>query len=256
MKIDTVRIDPSLLAPGQQGQAQGAPAASGPAARGPLVARFDDVVTLSGEARSVSAGDVAQKTTRRIHAAAQEPRPAPVKPEAQGITQALTAAGTEDRPSFTRADLDKLLESYGSVAGDDRYNETYDLNADGRIDFEDLNSLLSQIREPAASDAPSFTEKDLDGLLASFGATQADERFNGAYDLNGDGRVDFDDLNSMLTAMKSQQTAGDADPLQMLVEAFGRRFGDAGFESALDLNSDGQINFTDLNRLLTSLNSA
>lgn len=255
MKIDSVRIDPTLLAPGQQAQ-QPAEAASSTKKGTGLVARFGDVVTLSGAEKAVARDDKAQNTTRKIDVAAQTPRSdAGAKPQQSITTELTNASQAEERPAFSRADLDKLLAAYGSVAGDERYTETYDLNADGRIDFEDLNSLLSQIRENEPADAPSFTQDDLDGLLASFGASQADERFNASYDLNGDGRVDFDDLNSMLTAMKQHQTAGDPDPLQMLVDAFGKISGDAGFEGALDLNNDGTINFSDLNRLLTSLNN-
>jgi hypothetical protein len=51
------------------------------------------------------------------------------------------------------------------------------------------------------------------------------------------------------------QGGSPVDPLAGILKAFGQRSTDAGFDSALDVNGDGVINFADLNATLTKLNA-
>lgn len=62
----------------------------------------------------------------------------------------------------------------------------------------------AQAPTPAAQPAPiadgvTFGQQDLDSLLSAFGSRQGDGQFNSAFDFNGDGAVDFDDLNRLLS---------------------------------------------------------
>lgn len=49
------------------------------------------------------------------------------------------------------------------------------------------------------TDGVTYGQAELDSLLASFGAGQGSAQFNAASDLNGDGLVNFDDLNRLLS---------------------------------------------------------
>jgi Ca2+-binding EF-hand superfamily protein len=56
------------------------------------------------------------------------------------------------------------------------------------------------------------------------------------------------------TPSATETPATPADPLAELLSSFGQRAGDDGFNSALDANGDGVINFADLNAILNKLN--
>jgi Ca2+-binding EF-hand superfamily protein len=55
-------------------------------------------------------------------------------------------------------------------------------------------------------------------------------------------------------APTTEAAATPADPLAELLKSFGQRSGDEGFNSALDTNGDGVINFADLNATIGKLN--
>lgn len=55
----------------------------------------------------------------------------------------------QDEPiTYTGEDINNLTEIMGAVEGDDAFDAAMDMNADGKIDIDDLNYMLSNAEEP------------------------------------------------------------------------------------------------------------
>lgn len=115
-----------------------------------------------------------------------------------GITDLLgmlrtldTSAELREVKGFTKADLDNVMERYGSTAGDDAYDQKYDLDGDGTIGMSDLLDVLADFEETT----------DLDRLMNAFGSTRTDTGFLAEFDYNNDGSIDVSDLLSHLKNM-------------------------------------------------------
>lgn len=102
-------------------------------------------------------------------------------------------------PTYTQGDIDDLLKLWGTAEGDDSFDPTKDMNADGKIDVDDLNHMLSNFAEPEPVASPTYTQDDVDHLLRMWGTAQGDEGFDDSMDMNADGKIDVDDLNHMLS---------------------------------------------------------
>ena len=125
---------------------------------------------------------------------------APATPES-GDTQ--TSAPT----TYTQGDIDALLKVFGSVQGDEAFDETMDMNADGKIDADDLNHMLSNLAqpEPAESEPVTYTQADVENLMKIFGSVAGDDAFDGSMDMNNDGKIDVDDLNHVLSNIEEPE---------------------------------------------------
>lgn len=114
---------------------------------------------------------------------------------------------------------------------------------------------------PATSASPDSTQPDLNGLLAAYGSSTGEARFDARFDYNNDGRIDFNDLNSALSSLaatppqpETPQTFSLSDVTNLL-SSYGRRQGEQGFDARFDTNQDGVVDFTDLNHVLSNLAS-
>jgi Ca2+-binding EF-hand superfamily protein len=164
-----------------------------------------------------------------------------------------------DSVQFTQTDLDNLSKLLGASKGDSQYQEQFDLDGNGTINLQDLNAMLAQISEgqqAASVDGPTFTQDDLDLLLEAFGAQTGDENYSEALDLDGDGLIGLQDLNTMLGSLSQQpeQQGYSQTHIDQLTAAFGASTGDENFVASLDLNEDGTLNMADLNAMLASMN--
>lgn len=203
----------------------------------------------------------------------------------------------QNPPTFTQSDVDRILQAYGAAQGQTAYDPAFDFNNDGRIDFSDLNFVLSNVSQQApgltpppqaappvanpsvadasrAPDAPpanndgvnatpnpsadgaKFNRQDLNALLSSFGRTKADEGYNPDFDLNGDGRVGFDDLNTLLGNFGQHVAAHSQQDLNNLLASYGARAGEPNYNPAFDYSNKGYVGFADLNTLLDRLFTA
>lgn len=119
--------------------------------------------------------------------------PAPTSGETQSTTPR----------TYSQTDIENLLKIFGAVKGDESFDDTMDMNADGKIDVDDLNQMLSNSSpaepQPAEARPTTYTQDDINNLQEIFGAVQGDEAFDGSMDMNGDGKIDVDDLNHMLS---------------------------------------------------------
>ncbi len=104
-------------------------------------------------------------------------------------------------PTYSQGDIEDLLKLWGTVEGDDSFDPTKDMNADGKIDADDLNHMLANFAEPEPEPvaSPTYTQDDVDHLLRMWGTAKGDEGFDEAMDMNADGKIDADDLNHMLS---------------------------------------------------------
>lgn len=100
--------------------------------------------------------------------------------------------------------------------------------------------------EPAVK---SFSPDDINALIESFGLKSGEDSFNIAFDLNGDGVIDSQDLNQAL----ANATPAEPTQLEQVQGAFGLARGDEGFNQDLDLNKDGVIDSQDLNEALANI---
>ena len=168
------------------------------------------------------------------------------------------APETAEVVQFTQSDVDNLLKLFGSISGDSDFLAEYDLDGSGTIDLADLNAMLAQLGEPQSEEVSTpetFTQSDIDLLMESFGAQTGDEAYSDALDLDGDGIIGLQDLNTMLANLapvEESQIYTQAH-VDQLTAAFGSQFGDDNFVAELDLNGDGTLNLVDLNQLLASL---
>lgn len=111
----------------------------------------------------------------------------------------------------------------------------------------------------AASSAtpPAFTLKDVELLKGAFGSAAGDGRFNSAYDLDGNGVINTQDLVSLLGRIAPDEAPAPTPPptftqkdVELLKNAFGSAAGDDRFSSTYDLDGNGTINTLDLVKLL------
>lgn len=218
-----------------------------------------DAIHLSQESREHAAKlalaakhDAERKTASPL---ARDEAPAIAQPSSdQGATTASQAQHASSPPSVTQQDLNDLLTAYGSVTGDARFDARFDFNNDGRIDFNDLNTALSSFNaNPPQPVAQTFTLNDVTSLLASYGRSAGQPGFDARFDTNNDGRVDFTDLNHVLSNLNSPVTSGQQQQLQGLIEGYGAGIGDPLYNAAFDFDNDGRISFADLNELLSRI---
>lgn len=183
---------------------------------------------------------------------------------AQGTATASPVPVTADpvgTVKFTQDDIQNLLKLFGSSAGDDGFNAQFDLDGSGTIDLDDLDAMLVQMSQTKAAASPpqsQFTQADIDLLLEAFGAQIGDDAYDESLDLDGDGMIGLDDLDTMLVNLSQPQDAPEnpaGSTLDQLTAAFGLNEGDDGFVAELDLNGDGTIDLNDLDELLRSMTS-
>ena len=246
-----------------------------------------DTVELSPEAAEALRATL--DPTAEISSAAQ---PSRTDAQTPPITRNTDRAATQH--VFTQADVDSILKLYGASEGQSGFDASFDFNGDGKIDFSDLNFVLSNVasappgitpppgnkpqagltaddgtthpvnHEPTANPAtptqqapdgaqPRYTPNDLTGLINTFGKTASDQGFNPAFDLDGNGKVDFNDLNSLLSNLGQPVTGEAQQHLTSVLEAFGAQTGDPRYNPDLDHGNKGYIGFIDLNRALDSL---
>lgn len=131
-------------------------------------------------------------------------------------------------------DIEIFMEAWGST------DSTWDIDASGTVDGQDLGMLLSAINNTG-------TDADLQALFDSWGSSDSQ------WDLNGDGTVDGGDLGIYL------QNAGNADapPSENNEQAqtvinFMDSWGTDNPE--YDLNQDGVVDGGDLGLLLNNMN--
>lgn len=71
---------------------------------------------------------------------------AKVKQSEETAAPALASAAQTNTPqTFTQKDVERFTSVFGSAAGDDRFNATYDLDGNGSINTLDLVKLLGRI---------------------------------------------------------------------------------------------------------------
>lgn len=194
----------------------------------------------------------------RLQASEEAARIAPRGAEGAGDVRAVSNG-------VTTSDLEALVTIFGSKAGDENFDEAYDYDGDGAIGPNDLFALLSQLDvNPGGGDSAEpttttgYSQSDLDALRAAFGSRAGDEGFSEASDLNGDGKIDPDDLFEMLARMNTGQGGGEPMTAQQVLEAivsgFGSASGDAAFNAQADVTGDGRIGVDDLFQQLAALN--
>src|SRR5690606_20361193 len=115
---------------------------------------------------------------------------APAVDEVTGAAQ----SAPESPASFTVEDIERLLNVFGSAAGGERFDSTFDFDNDGVINFADLNELLNRVGQEPAQQQQSL----LASLTDRFGASQGDNLFNPGLDFDNDGVINFGDLNTLL----------------------------------------------------------
>lgn len=132
---------------------------------------------------------------------------------------------------------------------------------------QDVHTISAPIAPPAqdtqpatGAATPDASQTDLNGLLAAYGAVAGDARFDARFDFNSDGRIDFNDLNTALSSLAPTPTPPESQVFSLsdvttLLSSYGRREGEQGFDARFDTNSDGVVDFTDLNHVLSNLAS-
>jgi len=117
------------------------------------------------------------------------------------IAQGQQAASTP-QSQFTQADIDLLLAAFGAQVGDEAYDEALDLNGDGIIGLDDLDMMLANFTNPQnGPESPAGSA--IDQLMAAFGLNKGDDGFVAELDLNGDGTIDLNDLDALLSSMSA-----------------------------------------------------
>lgn len=107
---------------------------------------------------------------------------------------------TEEPPAqYTQEDLDLLHAAFGAQVGDENYSDALDLDGDGIIGLDDLNLMLTNLSQSPEAQNP--TPSTVDQLIAAFGTSQGDDAFVAELDLNGDGTLNLDDLNALLSTL-------------------------------------------------------
>lgn len=298
MKVNGIRTDAdiqSLLALGQSGQTKRTETTGGPGADASpvLLPTRADVVSLAADTAppvsytapvNVSKASFTESRSHVTSAPVNDPADARPKAKAQSSAAQLSPApaqssagpAAKDAQSnavYTQADLDRVLASFGARTGDQNYDPTLDFNADGAIDFGDLNHVLSNFStEPTAPTPPAtptppvvpteptapagpepFTVGDLTALIGGYGLRAGQQGFDPRLDVNGNGELDFGDLNHVLSQIAPGSTAQQQSTLEGLANAYGLREGDEGYDVRFDLDQDGLVGFSDLNRLLNDL---
>lgn len=142
-----------------------------------------------------------------------------------------------DSPVYEQSnvmDIDIFMEAWGSTDG------TWDIDASGTVDGQDLGMLLSAINNTS-------TDADLKSLFDSWGSSDSQ------WDLNSDGIVDGGDLGIYLQNGGNPQTPPNENNEQVqTVMDFMDAWGTDSPE--FDLNQDGVVDGGDLGLLLNNLN--
>lgn len=280
----------SLLKPPSRSASKEAAEAAEKAAANPsaLILRSGaDTVELSPEA-----AEALRATLDASAATANAAQPS--RTDAQTPPTPRNADLTATQRVFTQTDVDSILKIYGASEGQSGFDASFDFNNDGKIDFSDLNFVLSNVasappgitpppgdkpqsgltadheatnpvnpeapantsspaQQAPAGAQPRYTPDDLTGLINTFGKRDGDQGFNPAFDLDGDGKVDFNDLNSLLSNLGQPVTGEAQQHLTSVLGAFGAQTGDPRYNPDLDYGNKGYIGFVDLNRALDSL---
>ena len=130
----------------------------------------------------------------------------------------------------TEIDIDAFMEAWGSN------DATWDIDANGVVDGEDLGMLLATMQGADQGNA------DLKSLLDAWGS--ADE----SWDLNGDGVVNGADLGLYLEYGAGGTPQNDAvQSITGFMEAWGTS------DPAYDINGDGVVDGGDLGAFLSQL---
>jgi Ca2+-binding EF-hand superfamily protein len=189
-----------------------------------------DVVELSLASESAGTyGGVTRTEAAKKSAAAQA---APTGAQ-QSPAPGAAAADSAPRQVFNQSHLDGLLASFGARSGDASYDPAFDHNGDGVIDFSDLNNVLSNF-EPPATEQPA-AQGAAPGAQAPVAPAEAEEPAGA----------------TPAPAPADGETFGPGD-LSGLLQAFGRRAGEQGYDARFDINSDGVVDFSDLNSALSA----
>jgi len=110
----------------------------------------------------------------------------------------------------------------------------------------------------AANAQPLYAAADRDALLEKWGMKTGDDGFDAQYDLDADGKIGSKDLALLLGAMSQAPLEEAAEPtpmpfevgLEAILNAWGAKAGEEGFDERLDLDGDGVIGSADLARAL------
>ncbi|NND60618.1 MAG: hypothetical protein HKN49_10150 [Gammaproteobacteria bacterium] len=225
--------------------------------------RYDSALDFDADGR-INFADV------RTLFADEEPATAPV------VELAPAPAQPEQSADET---LKRLRASMFSAEGDDGFDATVDLNSDGKVNFADLaifrnGGEIPTDPEPAPQPAPSPGGSIVNEIRDAFFATQGDEGYDPALDLNDDGRINFadlaalrrgddvevdddndaddddDDIASVISAPQPAPDEADTDNrvnrFEAIRDAFFSQAGDESFNAMADLTGDGRVDFRDL----------
>ncbi|TVQ63410.1 MAG: hypothetical protein EA379_04010 [Phycisphaerales bacterium] len=247
IKPTTQELPPLLIDP-QAAKAAAAPLQARGAARAAEAPSKADIVDFSPAAISPKQGAPVSEVALK----AQNERPVAQTPPSEAALAADAAPQPAVAQTFTQADLDAAIAAMGATTGQEHFNAKLDINGDGVIDFNDLTHILANM-QPQQPPEPVFGMNDLQGLIGAYGAAKGDNNFNPAWDLNGDGLIDFNDLSAMLASFEAPVAANTATQLDAMLQAFGSAKGDANYDEALDLTGSGSIGFADLSALLREL---
>lgn len=123
----------------------------------------------------------------------------------------------------------------------------YDLTGDGTVGVDDLLILLNNGGTMQVPVPPDYQpEQTVDGLLAAWGTSDP------VYDLNGDGKVDVDDLLMLLNGNgqpePAEASAEQTAPPMLTLEGLRGAWGSD--DARYDFNQDGVVNERDLETLI------
>lgn len=153
---------------------------------------------------------------------AQPSRPSPAN--TSDDAQPLPETDTPLKRAFGDKDREALLQSWGAREGDSRFAADYDLDGNGLINSADLAILLGSYA-PANAPAPPASAA-VEPEAPATPTPAGPEPF--------------------LTVENTPAPTEKATTSQRVLDAWGRRAGEKGFDEALDLNADGVINSADL----------
>ncbi|TVQ56898.1 MAG: EF-hand domain-containing protein [Phycisphaerales bacterium] len=158
---------------------------------------------------------------------------------------------TPDTTNLTTEQEQKIQDLLAAWGTDD---PSFDLTGDGNVNVHDLLALLEQFKqENGELAAPpetggSAAAQEIENLLAAWGSD------NPEFDLNGDGKVDVQDLLALLELQQQQNNGPESDPntganpmeqqLMDLLAAWGSN------DSQFDFNGDGKVDVMDMLALL------
>lgn len=157
-------------------------------------------------------------------------------------------------PTQDTSMLDRFRAAMFTSSDHERFDVGLDLNNDGVINFADLKAFKNAQSEPQSVAPPTDSESPVvpdpvdvvERMRAAFFSVTGDDHFDPGSDLNGDGQVNYADLAILRAGDDAVEPDSTPDMLAQMRDAFFTQRGDDGYESALDLNNDGSINYADL----------